>query len=115
MAIAEQESRYSVFGFEVSKSEAVTLVELAGELDLSTAAQLRDCLTLPEVFDSPAVRVDLTNVTFLGSTGIGLLVTACKRARARGGSFSLTGSRGMAQRVIEVSGLVDYFEMQRVG
>jgi anti-sigma B factor antagonist len=111
MAIAEQDSRYSEFGFEVSVTNAVTLVELAGELDLATAPQLRECLVLPEVFDAPAVRVDLTNVTFFGSTGIGLLVAACKRARAAGASFSVTGGRGIARQVIEVSGLVDYFEV----
>jgi anti-sigma B factor antagonist len=109
MAIAEQELEDVEFGFEVTQTDGLTIVELAGELDLATAAQLRECLTQPEVFDASAVRVDLTKVAFLGSTGIGLLVAACKRARASGGSFQITGSRGMAQRTIEISGLTEYF------
>ena len=110
MAIAEEDLEYSEFGFEISETDGLTVVTLAGELDLATAAQLRECLTQPEVFDAPAVRVDLTNVAFLGSTGIGLLVAACKRARASGGSFQITGPRGMAQRTIEISGLTEYFD-----
>ena len=88
-------------------------MDLTGELDLSTAAPLRECLVLPEVVDSPAVLVDLTKVTFLGSIGICLLVSACKRARAGGAGFSVTGGCGITQLAIEVSGLVDYFDLQR--
>ena len=109
MAIAEEDLEDTSFSYKVSEADKVTLVEFAGELDLATAAQLRECLTQPEVFDSPAVHIDLKEVTFLGSTGMGLLVAACKRTRAAGRSFSLSGGRGMAQRVIEVSGLVEFF------
>jgi anti-sigma B factor antagonist len=97
------------FGFEVTETAEVTLPLLAGELDLPAAASLHECLTLSEFYDAPAVRVDLAGVTFLGSMGIGVLVSACNRTRAVGGPFSLTGGRDMAQRVLETSGLVDSF------
>jgi anti-sigma B factor antagonist len=112
MATAEQNLGYSEFDFKISEADEITLVELAGELDVATAAQLRECLVQPEVFDSSAVRVDLTNVTFLGSTGIGLLISACKRVRSTGGAFSVRCGEGLALRVLQVSGLVDFLEVE---
>jgi anti-sigma B factor antagonist len=114
MAIAEQDLDYSEFGFEVSGADEVTLVELAGELDLATAPQLRECLAQPEILDSPAVRVDLTDVAFLGSTGIGLLVTVCKRVRSTGGAFSVRCGDGMALQVLEIAGLIDFLEVEAI-
>lgn len=82
------------FAFEVVAEDGGVLVSIWGELDLATAAALREILVSPEVFDAPKVRVDLTGVEFLGSTGIGVLVTACKRVRALGGTFSVICGRG---------------------
>jgi anti-sigma B factor antagonist len=99
------------FGYLIRTQDGVTFVDLRGELDLATAAELRECLTIPEVFDSPRVRIDLEQVAFLGSTGIGLLVSACKRSRTTGGAFSVRGANDMVRRVLEVAGLVEYFEL----
>jgi anti-sigma B factor antagonist len=99
------------FAFEVVAEDGGVLVSIWGELDLATAAALREILVSPEVFDAPKVRVDLTGVEFLGSTGIGVLVTACKRVRALGGTFSVICGRGEPRRVLEVSGLNEYLQI----
>jgi anti-sigma B factor antagonist len=113
MAVAEQDLGSTEFGFEICDADEVTLVELAGELDLATAPQLRECLARPEVLDSPVVCVDLGNVTFLGSTGIGLLVAACKRVRSTGGAFSVRCRDEMVLQVLQIMGLVDFLEVER--
>lgn len=59
-----------------------------------------------------SVKVDLTRVTFLGSTGIGLLVAACKRIRSTGGAFSMRCGDGMALGVLQISGLVEFLEVE---
>jgi hypothetical protein len=69
-----------------------------------------ECLTQPEVYYSRAVRVELANVTFLGSTGIGLLVAECSSAKY-GGAFSVSCTGLLT--CPETSGLVDYLEVQR--
>lgn len=97
---------------EVLDEGVVTVVSLAGELDLANAGELRECLVSPEVFDAEQVHIDLTKVTFLDSSSIGLLVAACKRVRNGGGTFSVSCSEGVALRVLQISGLVEYFEME---
>lgn len=96
------------FTAEVRDEDGATVLSLAGELDLSTAGALREVLVLPEVLNAPVVRVDLTRVEFLGSLGISVLVSACKRVRDAGGMFSVICGEGMVRRVIEISGLVEY-------
>jgi anti-sigma B factor antagonist len=88
-----------------------TVVELEGELDVATAPILRDALVLLELDDGIDLAIDLRGLSFLGSTGIGLLVTACKRVRASGGTFSVWCDHGLGRRTLEISGLVDYLEL----
>jgi anti-anti-sigma factor len=100
------------FTAEVRDEDGATVVTLSGELDLSTAGALREVLVLPEVLNAPAVRVDLTQVDFLGSTGVGLLVSACKRIKASGGSFSVICAKTAVRHVLEISGLLDYLHVE---
>ena len=97
---------------EVRDEDGRTVVMLAGEIDIATAGTLREVLVLPEVLNAPSVRLDLTEVAFLGSPGIGLLVSACKRIRNAGGSFSMICKQGEAQRVLEISGLLEYLNVE---
>lgn len=100
------------FAFEVVAEEDGVLVSIGGELDLASAGALREILVLPEVLDAPKVRIDLNGVDFLGSTGIGLLVSACKRVRDSGGTFSVLCAHGEPRRVLELSGLIEYLKVE---
>jgi anti-anti-sigma factor len=60
---------------EIERSDGRTVVAVAGEIDLATREQLRDSLNRLD----GVVIVDLTDVTFLDSSGIGVL--ASQRAR----------------------------------
>ena len=98
---------------DVCVSDGVALVTLAGELDLSRAEELRERLAHPEVLRARAVRVDLRRVSFLDSVIIGLIVTACKRVRAAGSSFSVVcDADGIARNVFEIDGLVEYLQVE---
>ena len=100
------------FTAEVRDEDGTTVVSLRGELDLSTAGALREVLVLPEVVNAPAVRVDLTEVDFPGSTGVGVLVSACKRIKASGGTFSVICGQNASRCVLEVGGLLDYLHVE---
>jgi anti-sigma B factor antagonist len=95
-----------------SDAEGSVQVTLTGEFDLSTAADLRACLTRSEVFDAERIHVDLTGVTFLDSSSIGLLVAACKRVRTAGSTFSVGCNAGPARRILEIAGLLEYLQVE---
>lgn len=83
---------------------AVT-VTVRGEVDLHTAPDLRD--TLAQAVDEQAelVLVHLDEVTFLDSTGLGILVGAWKAQRAAGGELELVCSRPEPLKLLRLTGL----------
>jgi anti-anti-sigma factor len=79
---------------------------LAGELDLAAADALRDAVT--EAVKSPvvnAVLVDLDGVTFLDSTGIGVLVAGWRAANDSGKRLRVDNAHGMAHEVLRITGV----------
>jgi anti-anti-sigma factor len=99
------------FGVTVRESGAETIVKLAGELDLATAGTLREVLSMLELDGGINLAIDLRGLSFLGSTGMGILVAACKRVRAGGGSFSVWCDDGLTRGTLEIAGLVVYLEL----
>lgn len=87
------------------------LVSFSGEWDIASAADMRQSLLRSDVATASTVQVDLTEVTFLDTTGVGVLVSACKRVRGKGGTFFVTCERGIARSVLAVLGLLDYFQV----
>lgn len=108
-------SRQDDFSAKVTRGgDGLVVVSLAGQFDLSTAEDLRESLVSSAVLGAPRVRVDLSEVTFLDSSGIGLLVSACKRVRSAGGTFSASCGDGPARRILEVAGLIEYLHVEEV-
>lgn len=91
----------------VASSESATVIEVAGELDLHCAPQLRaEIGRALEASAPPHIIVDLTGVTFLDSTGVGVLVGALKRAREAEGALYFCGAQSRVRRVFEITGLI---------
>ncbi len=89
------------------QSERATVVEVAGEVDLHSAPQLRaEIGRAIEQSAPPRIVVDLAGVTFLDSTGVGVLVGALKRAREAGGLLHFCNPQPRVCRVFEVTGLL---------
>ena len=68
----------------VSTSGDTAVVRLVGELDVGTAPDLRAAL-LPLGDGFRQVDIDAGHLSFVDSTGLGLLVTLHRRLRAAGG------------------------------
>lgn len=85
---------------------AAALVETGGEIDLHSAPQLRAALLKACEMPAPRIVVDLSEVTFIDSTGIGVLVGALKRARESGGEVHFCGIQTRVRRVFEITGLL---------
>jgi anti-sigma B factor antagonist len=92
-----------------------TVIELAGEIDIAVAPSLREFLVLALGPGRPCLHVDLSKVVFLDSFGVGQLVLCCKRARSRGGSFSVSCGSSPVRRVLELEGLLDFLGLRDPG
>ena len=76
-----------------------------GELDLHTSTSLRD--RLRDLIDEGHARiaVDMTDVTFMDSSSLGVLVVAMKRLREKDGELSLIGVNGSPFKVLSLTGM----------
>ena len=90
-----------------------TVVEVGGEVELYSAQQLRDALIRVCEVERPCIVVDLTRVSFIDSTGLGVLVGALKRASERG-TLALVCPQQRVRRVLEITGLTEVFPMYDV-
>lgn len=88
-----------------------TVVAASGEIDVATASVLRDRLT--ELVEAGATRlvVDLEDVAFIDSTGLGVLVGGVRRARAEGGDLRLVCTNTRILKVFAATGLDEVFSI----
>jgi anti-sigma B factor antagonist len=100
--------------FEIAESKAgdsSSVLAIKGEIDVSTAPELRDRLLAVAQTGGETVIVDLSEVTFLDSTALGVLVSGLKRFRAEGGDLRLVVTGRSVAKVLEITGLVDVFSI----
>jgi anti-anti-sigma factor len=84
-------------------------IVLAGELDLATASLFES--QLESAIERAVIIVDLRKLEFIGSTGLALLVRAHERMCATGRRLVLIRGPRQVQRVFELTGVVDLFEV----
>ena len=83
---------------------------LAGELDAYHAPRLRGLLESLLEARAVTVIVDLRQVTYIDSTGLGVLVATRKRADTQGGGLRLiVTSGGAVERTLTITGLLSVF------
>jgi anti-sigma B factor antagonist len=88
------------------ESDGALRATLSGELDLATVDELRDYL-LEAAALGKALRLDLTELEFIDSTGLQLLLTAAADACRDGWDFTITKPSARFQRLVEVAGVAD--------
>ena len=87
------------------------VVHVAGALDLYTVGVLREVLLDSIAADFTDIVVVLTGVTFVDSTGLGVLVGAHKRVRSRGGRLQLVVDQESVLKVIRITALNHVFAL----
>lgn len=86
-----------------------TVVVVGGEIDVYTAPKLREQLVELETAGQHDLVVDLEQVEFLDSTGLGVLVGGLKRVRAHDGSLRLVCTQERILKVFRITGLTKVF------
>jgi anti-anti-sigma factor len=81
------------------------VAEISGEIDIASAAWLREVLLLAIRRHGPAIRVDLQGVTFMDCSGVNMLLATARRARLEGGRMRVVHLSPRAGRVITLLGL----------
>jgi anti-sigma B factor antagonist len=100
-------------GLSIAREEAQDAVVLhaKGFLDLSTRLKLSAALNEAVAGEEGAVVVDLCEVTFLDSTGLGVLMNALRRLTRQQRDLRIVCPPGNIRRIFELSGLDGTFSL----
>ena len=83
------------------------VVAPAGDLDRTTAEFLDEQLAKAEASAARQVILDLSELTFMDSTGLRLILAADARSRADSNRLRLVRGPRQVQRVFELTGMTD--------
>lgn len=80
-----------------------------GELDLVSADNFRQ--TVDKALDEMVARnliIDLSKVTFIDSSGLGVILGRYRKINSKGGQLVLTGLNNNIKRILEISGILSF-------
>jgi anti-sigma B factor antagonist len=88
------------------------VLRLTGELDLSTVNIFSGALEDLLDGDPVAIELDLSELLFLDSSGVGAYVTAHRAARANGSTLTIGARSAPVDRVLQLSGVETALEQE---
>lgn len=94
-----------VFAIVVCHEHGRPVVRLSGDFDLLNAPTLADALNALSEVGEHRVLLDLSDVTFIDSSGVAALLEALHR----GVQVEIADSSPIVRRVLEVSGVAELF------
>ncbi|SHF29503.1 STAS domain-containing protein [Streptoalloteichus hindustanus] len=102
-----------VIDLGVRQLDGALVVAVSGEVDMLTTPTLRAHLQHHMEAHPDLLVVDLSGVTFLGSSGLAVLVAAAQRAKESGIPFRLVCTTRAVIRPLTATGLVDVLDIRQ--
>jgi anti-sigma B factor antagonist len=100
--------------FEVSEESLdgdAGVVAVRGEIHVSSAPELSDCLASVMERGVTALVLDLSEVEFIDSTGLSVLLNVLRRLTQRGGSLVIVCTNPTVLRLFEITRLESTFDI----
>jgi anti-sigma B factor antagonist len=85
--------------------DGLGLLTLTGEVDLYTAPRFKDDLVALIESDVAAVVIDLSGVTFIDSTALGVIISGVKRLHEHDGRLAIVAGSRPVVRILDITGL----------
>ena len=91
--------------------KGILMVKISGDFDMHIADQFRDkidhCLMQSEVKD---IIIDMEDVFFIDSSGIGVLIGRYKKVMHLGGKIIISGMQDPVRKILSLSGVLKIIE-----
>ena len=97
---------------EITVTDNHVVVNLSGSIYVEEAAQIRESLIGYIEKGHKIFVVDLGNVDYIDSSGLGTIVAIQKRALQNGGSVIIKNLKGLVKDLFELTRLTKVFEIQ---
>lgn len=91
---------------KIKSQNGTAIVVLSGEIDHHTAKNLRSELDKFVITMQPEIlAIDFSNITFMDSSGIGLIIGRYKLLKECGGQLEIHSPQPYIRRVLKLSGI----------
>ena len=87
------------------------VIALEGEIDLHESPQVTQRLNPLIARKLPRIYLDLSQVSYIDSSGLAAFVDAMQRTQAYGGEFALIAMRESVKKIFEISRLDQVFKI----
>jgi len=95
----------------MAQDSALTVVAPEGEIDLHSSAVIKGEIEPLITRQHPHVLVNLSEVTYIDSSGLAVFIEAMQRVQAYGGKFSLCGLRENVRHIFAIARLDQVFRI----
>ena len=92
-------------------NENTCILAIEGEVDVYTSPQLKQDITQLAEKGVKHLIINLSQVEYLDSTGLGVLIGGLKRLRENEGNMALVGPGMRISRIFEITGLDKIFDI----
>ncbi|TVR19061.1 MAG: anti-sigma factor antagonist [Anaerolineaceae bacterium] len=92
----------------IEQDRDVTILGLHGELDSQSAPEVREQL-LNAVHSDSKIVLDMSNVSYMSSAGLRVLLLLYRRIRENVGQIVVTGLHDEVRDVMAITGFLDFF------
>jgi anti-sigma B factor antagonist len=99
------------FVTSIDRDAGTATVTLRGEVDILTVDQVRVVLGEALATRPQEIVVDLAELAFIDSTGLGALIFGFQRARDAGVRFRLANPNATVRQILVLSGLLEVVEL----
>lgn len=90
-------------------SERVTVAQIHGEIDVYTSPKLKESLTKLIEKGKYNLIIDLEEVRYIDSTGLGVLIGTLKKVREHNGTIAIICNNPQIKKIFNITGLVKIF------
>ncbi|SOC42129.1 STAS domain-containing protein [Ureibacillus acetophenoni] len=94
------------------KINNVLSVFIEGEIDTFTAPKLREKLESIVISQERLIELDLSKVTYMDSTGLGVFVALYKNVTRENGNLKLVGLTARIKRLFNITGLSELMNIE---
>lgn len=96
---------------DMNENEELIEVNVEGEIDAYTAPKLREAVFPLSEKENVKIVIDLSGVSYMDSTGLGVIVGVFKSVRTHKGEFKLIGLSERLKRLFDITGLADIIDI----
>ena len=96
---------------EIKGTDQILLLELSGQIDSYTAEEIKKILDSHIADGRLKVIIDLTNITYLDSAGLGAIVNTKLKLTKKGGDLRLVGLKQKAKEIFDLAGFTSMFQI----